>query len=222
MRARRGVGSFCQSGREVSGVIPASGADPASPLAGQPAFTWREDSGSLAGPSPRQGGWTVAVYSRRGASCSGTAVSGVAARRAVAGGAGGHRRRALFRGWRRGHRRDPGRPAAGWRGRHLSAFDVLAVGDHEVMAEPWTDRRKRLEDLFPAGVTDARVQLVPRFEDAARLWRVWVLEWGGEGIVLKDRRRRPPSPAMELGGHSRGGLPTHPPDSRRIGQLDPA
>jgi ATP-dependent DNA ligase len=56
------------------------------------------------------------------------------------------------------------------------------------MAEPWTDRRKRLEDLFPEGVTDFRVQLVPTFEDAARLWRVWVLEWGGEGIVLKDRR----------------------------------
>ena len=56
------------------------------------------------------------------------------------------------------------------------------------MSEPWTDRRKRLEDLFPAGVTDSRVQLVPTFEDAARLWRVWVVEWGGEGIVLKDRR----------------------------------
>ena len=62
------------------------------------------------------------------------------------------------------------------------------VGDHEVMSEPWTDRRKRLEDIFPAGVTDSRVQLVPTFEDASRLWRVWVVEWGGEGIVLKDRR----------------------------------
>jgi ATP dependent DNA ligase domain len=56
------------------------------------------------------------------------------------------------------------------------------------MAEPWTDRRKRLEDLFPAGITDSRVQLVPTFEDASRLWRVWVVEWGGEEIVLKDRR----------------------------------
>ena len=70
----------------------------------------------------------------------------------------------------------------------FAAFDLLEVGHHEVMAEPWTDRRKRLEDLFPEGVTDSRVQLVPTFEDAARLWRVWVLEWGGEGIVLKDRR----------------------------------
>jgi ATP-dependent DNA ligase len=70
----------------------------------------------------------------------------------------------------------------------FAAFDVLLIGDREVMAEPWTDRRKRLEDLFPDGVTDARVQLVPTFEDAARLWRVWVVEWGGEDIVLKDRR----------------------------------
>ena len=67
-------------------------------------------------------------------------------------------------------------------------LDALTVGDHEVMSEPWTDRRKRLEDIFPAGVTDTRVQLVPAFEDAARLWRTWVVEWGGEGIVLKDRR----------------------------------
>jgi ATP-dependent DNA ligase len=34
----------------------------------------------------------------------------------------------------------------------------------------------------------ARVQLVPVSDDAAHLWRVWVVEWGGEGIVLKDRR----------------------------------
>jgi ATP-dependent DNA ligase len=31
----------------------------------------------------------------------------------------------------------------------FAAFDLLEVGDHEVMAEPWTDRRKRLENLFP-------------------------------------------------------------------------
>jgi hypothetical protein len=29
--------------------------------------------------------------------------------------------------------------------------------------------------------------LVPAFDDAQRLWTVWVVEWGGEGIVLKDR-----------------------------------
>jgi ATP-dependent DNA ligase len=56
------------------------------------------------------------------------------------------------------------------------------------MAEPWMDRRTRLEDLFPDGITDHRMQLAPTFEDAARLWPVWVLEWGGEGIVLEDHR----------------------------------
>jgi bifunctional non-homologous end joining protein LigD len=70
----------------------------------------------------------------------------------------------------------------------FAGFDVLQVHGHDVTPEPWTDRRKRLEDLFPDGVTDGRVQLVPTFEDAARLWRIWVVEWGGEGIVLKDRR----------------------------------
>ena len=29
----------------------------------------------------------------------------------------------------------------------FAAFDVLEVAGHEVMAEPWADRRKRLEDL---------------------------------------------------------------------------
>ena len=30
----------------------------------------------------------------------------------------------------------------------FAAFDVLEVGGHSVMAEPWTARRKRLEDLL--------------------------------------------------------------------------
>jgi hypothetical protein len=32
------------------------------------------------------------------------------------------------------------------------------------------------------------VQLVPACDDARRLWATWVVEWGGEGIVLKHRR----------------------------------
>jgi ATP dependent DNA ligase-like protein len=70
----------------------------------------------------------------------------------------------------------------------FAAFDLLTAGEQDVMAEPWVDRRKRLEDVFAAGMTEARVQLVPTSEDATHLWRVWVVEWGGEGIVLKDRR----------------------------------
>jgi hypothetical protein len=47
--------------------------------------------------------------------------------------------------------------------RALALFPPRTAPGREVTAEPWTDRRKRL-------------------------WRVWALEWGGEGIVLKDRR----------------------------------
>jgi len=40
-----------------------------------------------------------------------------------------------------------------------------------VMAEPWTDRRKRLEEMS-AGLDSARVAVVPVAEDAAHLWPV--------------------------------------------------
>jgi ATP-dependent DNA ligase len=66
-------------------------------------------------------------------------------------------------------------------------FDLCQLGGHDVMAEPWVDRRQRLEDVFTVGAGE-RVQLVPAFADARRLWTVWVIDWGGEGIVLKDRR----------------------------------
>src|SRR5262249_17871001 len=64
------------------------------------------------------------------------------------------------------------------------AFDLLTVGGHDVMREPWRDRRKRLEDLF-ATLTLPRVGLVPVTDDAATLYETWV-GWGGEGIVLKE------------------------------------
>jgi bifunctional non-homologous end joining protein LigD len=54
------------------------------------------------------------------------------------------------------------------------------------MSEPWTDRRKRLEDLG-ASLPSSHVALVTVTDDAAQLWATWVA-WGGEGIVLKDRR----------------------------------
>jgi hypothetical protein len=66
------------------------------------------------------------------------------------------------------------------------AFDVLQVAGQDVMREPWTDRRKRLEDLR-AALESTRVAIVPVFDDAARLWALWVGEQGGEGIVLKER-----------------------------------
>ncbi len=69
----------------------------------------------------------------------------------------------------------------------LLAFDVLTVGGREVMAEPWEDRRKRLEDIA-SGLDSNRIAMVPVTDDGARLWALWVGQQGGEGIVLKDRR----------------------------------
>jgi bifunctional non-homologous end joining protein LigD len=66
------------------------------------------------------------------------------------------------------------------------AFDVLELEGHEVMSEPWTDRRKRLENLG-AELPSAHVALITVADDAVQLWATWV-GWGGEGIVLKDRR----------------------------------
>jgi ATP-dependent DNA ligase len=53
------------------------------------------------------------------------------------------------------------------------AFDLLTLEGQDVMREPWTDRRKRLEDVF-ASVTFPRVGLVPVTEDAATLYETWV------------------------------------------------
>jgi bifunctional non-homologous end joining protein LigD len=66
----------------------------------------------------------------------------------------------------------------------FAAFDLLELDGHRVMGEPWSARRKRLEDLLetpPDGVC-----LVPVTEDVPALWDTWV-RIGGEGIVLKER-----------------------------------
>jgi hypothetical protein len=55
------------------------------------------------------------------------------------------------------------------------------------MREPWTSRRKRLEDLLAAAEPPPGICLVPVTEDAPALWERWVGQ-GGEGIVLKDPR----------------------------------
>jgi ATP-dependent DNA ligase len=65
-------------------------------------------------------------------------------------------------------------------------FDLLQISGVDVMPEPWTDRRKRLED-FGASLVSTRVTIVPVTDDAARLWALWVGQQGGEGIVLKER-----------------------------------
>jgi ATP dependent DNA ligase domain len=75
-------------------------------------------------------------------------------------------------------RHRPGSPMA------FAAFDVLELDGASVMGEPWTARRKRLEDLLEA--RPPGVCLVPVTEDAPALWDTWV-GMGGEGIVLKER-----------------------------------
>src|SRR5262245_12192777 len=64
------------------------------------------------------------------------------------------------------------------------AFDVLRLAGRDVMHEPWTSRRKRLEDLLD-GRRLHRVGIVPVTDDAATLYEAWT-GMGGEGIVLKD------------------------------------
>jgi ATP-dependent DNA ligase len=66
----------------------------------------------------------------------------------------------------------------------FAAFDVLEPDGHSALAEPWTARRKRLEDLLE--VPPPGVCLVPVTENAPVLWDTWV-GMGGEGIVLKER-----------------------------------
>jgi bifunctional non-homologous end joining protein LigD len=65
------------------------------------------------------------------------------------------------------------------------AFDLLRVADEDLIGEPWTDRRKRLEDLG-TGLVSPRTAIVPVTDDATGLWAVWVGQQDGEGIVLKD------------------------------------
>ena len=72
----------------------------------------------------------------------------------------------------------PGSPMA------FAAFDLLDLDGLSVMGEPWTARRKRLEDLLEA--PPPGICLVPVTDDAPVLWDTWVGQ-GGEGIVLKER-----------------------------------
>jgi ATP-dependent DNA ligase len=65
-------------------------------------------------------------------------------------------------------------------------FDLLHVDGQDVMPAPWSDRRKRLEDLG-ADLNSKYVSVVPVTDDAAQLWALWVGQHGGEGIVLKER-----------------------------------
>jgi ATP-dependent DNA ligase len=65
----------------------------------------------------------------------------------------------------------------------FAAFDVLELDSHSVMGDPWTARRKRIEDLLetlPPGVC-----LVPVTADAPALWDMAGDGW--RGIILNSR-----------------------------------
>ncbi len=53
----------------------------------------------------------------------------------------------------------------------LMVFDLLQVDGQDVMREPWTGRRERLEDVMLAPLP--RVSLVPVTGDALALWDTW-------------------------------------------------
>jgi hypothetical protein len=72
----------------------------------------------------------------------------------------------------------------------FAAFDVLAVGDQEVMAEPWTDRLKRLEDIFPRAAIDARRLTAGRVTGAP----------DADGLASSTTGRRPAVPDIRSGG----------------------
>ena len=61
---------------------------------------------------------------------------------------------------------------------------LKAAGTFSCLHEPWTARRKRLEDDFASDALP-RVGLVPVTENAPTLYETWA-GWGGEGIVLKE------------------------------------
>ena len=63
------------------------------------------------------------------------------------------------------------------------AFDVLRVDGHDVMRNPWADRRALLDEL---GVERSCVRLSEVFDDGAALFDA-VVEHGLEGVVAKRR-----------------------------------
>jgi bifunctional non-homologous end joining protein LigD len=87
------------------------------------------------------------------------------------------------------------------------AFDVLRVDGHDVMCNPWSERRPLLEQL---GVERSSVRLAEVFDDGPLLFAA-VCEHGLEGIVAK-RRTASTGPVIGAGRRSR---------TRRTGGVSP-
>jgi bifunctional non-homologous end joining protein LigD len=70
----------------------------------------------------------------------------------------------------------------------LAIFDLLELGLRSyVKSSPWEERRAHLEDAFRQWQHE-RVALVPYSSDAQALWDLWVGQYRGEGIMLKNRQ----------------------------------
>ena len=65
----------------------------------------------------------------------------------------------------------------------LVLFDLLSVDGHDVMCNPWQQRRALLDDL---GVERPGVRLSDVFDDGQMLFDA-VVEHGLEGVVAKRR-----------------------------------
>jgi ATP-dependent DNA ligase len=110
------------------------------------------------------------------------------------------------------------------------AFDLLALGDDDLMARPFAERRALLERrLPPAGGGDLRAHLTPLTDDPA-LGRRWFDEYEGaglDGLIAKrhDLAYQPDKRVMTKIKHERtadcvvAGYRTHKRDPEAIGSL---
>lgn len=67
----------------------------------------------------------------------------------------------------------------------VTLFDVLELDGADLKGQTWEIRRKTLEGLFD-GVQIDRVSLTPT-SDWRTMWKAWVEELGGEGVLVKRR-----------------------------------
>lgn len=77
--------------------------------------------------------------------------------------------------------------ARSWAGleKGMIIFDVLSVGGASVMRDAWKKRRAKLEGLFRKFKHPA-IAITPVSYEPKLLWKEWVEQRGGEGIVFKD------------------------------------
>ena len=71
----------------------------------------------------------------------------------------------------------------------LYVFDLLRMGDEELLDRPWTVRSSALEDLDLAAVTAGVVRVVSYTSDAATMWDA-TRAVGAEGLVIKRHGRK--------------------------------